>query len=111
MSSRPPWVRAAGEASASYTVTGTPFRCRTRASTRPPRPAPTMVTGVVMGRLRVLDRQLDYRSNNASTALERRSKAGMMEAMATTAHRSPRRTQALSREVIVQAAVDLLDAE
>ena len=35
----------------------------------------------------------------------------MMETMATTAHRSPRRTQALSRDVIVQAAVDLLDAE
>ena len=35
----------------------------------------------------------------------------MMETMATTAHRSPRRTQALSRDVIVQAAIDLLDAE
>jgi len=31
--------------------------------------------------------------------------------MATKAHRAPRRTQALSRDVIVQAAIDLLDAE
>jgi AcrR family transcriptional regulator len=31
--------------------------------------------------------------------------------MATTANRSPRRTLALSRDVIVQAAIDLLDAE
>jgi AcrR family transcriptional regulator len=35
----------------------------------------------------------------------------MMKPMATTAHRSPRRTPALSRDVIVQAAIDLLDAE
>ena len=33
-----------------------------------------------------------------------------MEVMATKAHRSPRRTQALSRDVIVQTAIDMLDA-
>ncbi len=35
----------------------------------------------------------------------------MMETMATKAHRSPRRAQALSRNVIVQTAIDMLDAE
>jgi AcrR family transcriptional regulator len=34
-----------------------------------------------------------------------------MEPMATTAHRSSRRALPLSRDVIVQAAIDLLDAE
>ena len=31
--------------------------------------------------------------------------------MATRSHRAPRRTQALSRDVIVTAAIEILDAE
>jgi AcrR family transcriptional regulator len=34
-----------------------------------------------------------------------------MEIMATKAHRAPRRTEALSRDVIVKAATEILDAE
>src|ERR1700761_4535743 len=34
-----------------------------------------------------------------------------MELMATKAQRAPRRTEALSRDVIVQAATEILDAE
>jgi AcrR family transcriptional regulator len=36
---------------------------------------------------------------------------GRMELMATKARRAPRRTEALSRDVIVQAATEILDAE
>src|ERR1700744_5390140 len=36
---------------------------------------------------------------------------GRMELMATKAQRAPRRTEALSRDVIVQAATEILDAE
>ncbi len=36
----PPWSRASGPASWSYTVTAMPCRCRTRAQVRPPGPAP-----------------------------------------------------------------------
>src|SRR6185312_10544508 len=43
-----PCVRVAEDASASYTVDGMPCTCSTRASSRPPRPAPMIVTGVVM---------------------------------------------------------------
>src|ERR1700691_1921126 len=85
-----------------------PCRCRTRASTRPPRPAPTTVIGVVIALPRNL---LDCYSNDASTSLERRSMCGRMELMATKARRAPRRTEALSRDVIVQAATEILDAE
>lgn len=42
--------------------------------------------------------------------LERRSRRVKMAAMATRTRRSQRRTEALSRERIVEAAVDLLDA-
>src|ERR1700723_1267323 len=85
-----------------------PCRCRTRASTRPPRPAPTTVIGVVIALSR---NPLDCYSNEASTRLERRSKCGRMELMMTKAQRAPRRTEALSRDVIVQAATEILDAE
>src|SRR5580704_6269253 len=84
-----------------------PCTCRTRASTRPPRPAPTTVTGVVIA---LPANSLDCYSNDASTRLERRSTCGRMELMATKAQRAPRRTEALSRDVIVQAAAEILDA-
>src|ERR1700728_2011547 len=85
-----------------------PFTCRTRARTRPPRPAPTTVTGVVIVLLRD---SLDCHSNDASTSLERQSKRGRMGVMATKSQRAPRRTEALSKEVIVKAATEILDAE
>src|SRR3984885_5479386 len=85
-----------------------PFRCRTRARTRPPRPAPTMVIGVVIVLLRT---SLDCHSNDASTHLERQSIRGTMGGMATKSQRVPRRTEALSRDVIVTAATEILDAE
>src|SRR6202161_4872358 len=85
-----------------------PCTCRTRASTRPPRPAPTTVIGVVIALSR---NPLDCYSNDASTSLERRSMCGRIELMATKARRAPRRTEALSRDVIVQAATEILDAE
>src|ERR1700722_10025513 len=85
-----------------------PFRCRTRARTRPPRPAPTMVIGVVIV---LLQSSLDCYSNDASTGLERQSKCGRMELMATKAQRAPRRADALSRELIVKDASEILDAE
>src|ERR1700723_1439309 len=85
-----------------------PCRCRTRASTRPPRPAPTTVIGVVIV---IFRNSLDCYSNDASTSLERRSTRGRMELMTTKARRAPRRTEALSRDVIVQAATEILDAE
>src|ERR1700733_13730755 len=84
-----------------------PFRCRTRARTRPPRPPPTTVTGVVIVLLR---NSLDCYSNDASTSLERQSMRGRMEVMATKSERAPRRTEALSRDVIVTAATEILDA-
>src|ERR1700691_1986157 len=85
-----------------------PFTYRTRARTRPPRPAPTTVTGAVIVLLR---NSLDCYSNDASTSLERRSICGRLKLMATKSQRAPRRTEALSRDVIVQAAADILDAE
>src|SRR6202035_5645759 len=85
-----------------------PFTCRTRARTRPPRPPPTTATGVVIVLLR---NSLDCYSNDASTRLERQSIRGTMEVMATKAQRAPRRTEALSRDVIVEAATEILDAE
>ena len=36
---------------------------------------------------------------------------GRMELMATKSQRAPRRTEALSRDVIVKAATEILDAE
>src|SRR3984957_9165937 len=85
-----------------------PCTCSTRARTRPPRPAPTTVIGVVI----VLSRNsLDRHSNDVSTSLERRSTRGRMELMTTNARRAPRRTEGLSRDVIVQAATEILDAE
>src|SRR5580692_337819 len=96
-----------------------PFTCRTRARTRPPRPAPTMVTGVVIVFLRNLldchsndaSTSLDYYSNEARASLERPSTRGRMGHMATKSGRAPRRMEALSREVIVKAATEILDAE
>ena len=54
---------------------------------------------------------LDCHSNDASTRLDRRSNRGRMELMASKAQRAPRRTDALSRELIVQAATEILDTE
>jgi len=43
--------------------------------------------------------------------MERRSIRGRMEPMATKSRRAPRRADALSRDVIVKAAAEILDAE
>src|ERR1700734_860936 len=96
-----------------------PCTCRTRARTRPPRPAPTTVIGVVIVLLQTLWITTPTRlaqvwianPNGAGTRLERPSMRGRMEVMATKAQRAPRRTEALSRDVIVKAATEILDAE
>ncbi len=48
MSRVPPCEREWGAVSCSKTVTGTPWCCRTRAQTRPPRPAPTIAIRAVV---------------------------------------------------------------
>jgi AcrR family transcriptional regulator len=53
---------------------------------------------------------LDCYSNDASTSLERQSIRGRMGFMPTKSQRAARRTEALSRDVIVQAATEILDA-
>src|ERR1700728_784026 len=83
-----------------------PCTCRTRARTRPPRPAPTMVIGVVMC-------SSETRWIATPMTLARvwsGDPYGRMELMATKSQRAPRRREALSRDVIVQTAAEILDA-
>src|SRR5690349_12694079 len=107
MSSRPPWPRTSAEASASQTVAGMPWTCRTRASVSPPRPAPTIVTEVAM---RWILRCRGVSGTVFQTPrLEHRSRYVKMRRMTTRPRHPERREDALSRERIVGAAVELLD--
>src|ERR1700689_4304921 len=83
-----------------------PCTCRTRARTRPPRPAPTMVIGVVM-----CSSETRWIATPMTLAqVWSGDPYGRMELMATKSQRAPRRREALSRDVIVQAAAEILDA-
>src|SRR5580698_2967577 len=86
-------------------VAGMPWTCRTRARMRPPSPAPTIVTGVVI--------MLSFRGRLeccSITILEHRSKYVKMGPMAARTQRAERRTDALSTDRIVAAAIEILDA-
>src|ERR1700677_111684 len=83
-----------------------PCTCRTRARERPPRPAPTIVTGVVM---MFLSRPTGTMFH--AYTLEHCSIRVKMVLMATKAQRTERRTDALSKERIVGAAIEILDAD
>src|SRR5580704_3246894 len=83
-----------------------PRTCRTRARVRPPRPAPMIVTGVVM--MMVLPRG-DW-NVVPRESLEQRSNHVKMVLMATRAQRAERRADALSKERIVADAIEILDA-
>src|ERR1700722_2624200 len=80
-----------------------PWTCSTRARVRPPSPAPTIVTGVII----VLPSKHDWNVVPISI-LEQRSKYVKMVLMTTKAQR---RTDALSKERIVEAAIGILDTE
>src|SRR6204780_677400 len=82
-----------------------PCTCRTRARIRPPRPAPTIVTGVVI--------MFPFMSIGTlfHTILEHRSKYVKMVFMATRTQRTERRTDALSKERIVETAIEILDTD
>src|ERR1700685_2726772 len=88
-------------------MTGMPCTCRTRARARPPRPAPTTVTGVV---IMLSERGLDCYSNKLAS-FGSTIQPWQNERMETKGQRAARRTSALSRELIVQAATEILDAE
>src|SRR3984885_8727421 len=83
-----------------------PCTCRTRARTRPPRPAPTMVIGVVM----CSSEPRWFATPMTLAQVWSGDPYGRMELMATKSQRAPRRREALSRDVIVQAAAEILDA-
>src|ERR1700729_1452604 len=82
-----------------------PWTCRMRARVRPPRPAPTIVTGVVM----VLPSEPGW-NDVPLIILEHRSIRVKMVLMATKSERAERRADALSKERIVEAAIEILDA-
>src|SRR5881397_784594 len=97
-----------------------PWTCRTRARVKPPRPAPTMAIVwwlVFMGFL--VSVRAERRASASHIHMDRRSKSNMErrsrvcqnEVMPRTRGRAPAggRVDALSREVIVGAAVALLD--
>src|SRR5689334_13543583 len=79
-------------------------RCRTRASVRPPRPAPTIVTGAVMSVLSELW------TVGPTPRLDRWSNCVKMMDMTTPAPRNTRRSDALSRDRIIAATIEVLDA-
>src|ERR1700729_3465731 len=83
-----------------------PCTRRTRARVRPPRPAPTIVTGVVI--------MFPFKLTGTlfqSFILEQRSNRVKMMLMATKAQRAERRADALSKERIVEAAIEILDTD
>src|SRR3954465_3816370 len=83
-----------------------PWTRRTRARARPPRPAPIIVTWVVIVVPRILYGTPFQRSNHGTPF-----QVCQDGRMARTSGRADRRTDALSRERIVQAAIEILDAE
>src|SRR3984957_19530601 len=93
-------------------VAGMPWTCRTRARVRPPRPAPTIVTGVVFMFLlsqRPVRRPIGTLFHDDS--LEQCSNYVKMVLMAAKTKRTERRTDALSKQRIVDAAIEILDAD
>src|SRR5580698_6550093 len=98
-----------------------PWTCRTRARVRPPRPAPTIVTGAVItcSSLPVIacpEMRLTrpWWRETAGTLfhrhiLEQRSRYVKMVVMAARMQRTGRRTDALSKERIVEATIGILD--
>src|ERR1700760_4986994 len=85
-------------------VAGMPFTCRTRARTRPPRPAPTMVTGVVMAApFGMVWNDVPY------TPIGTSFQSCQDKDMTTESPRTERRADALSKARIVEAAIGLLD--
>src|ERR1700733_5580907 len=85
-----------------------PCTCRTRARGRPPRPAPTIVTVVIV--MLLSDRvPAVIGTMFHESILEHRSIRVKMVVMANRAQRAERRTDALSRERIVEAAIGILD--
>src|SRR5580692_8474430 len=87
-----------------------PWTCRTRARVRPPRPAPTIVTGVIVMLLSNGVRAI-IGTMFHETILEHRSIRVKIVVMANRAQRAERRTDALSKDRIVEAAIEILDAE
>src|ERR1700722_9398843 len=83
-----------------------PWTCRPRARVRPPRPAPMIVTGAVMMFLP----QADWNAV-PQIIVEQRSKCVKMVLMAARTQRTGRRTDALSKERIVKAAIEILDTD
>src|SRR3984885_15390590 len=83
-----------------------PCTCRTRARIRPPRPAPTMVTGVV-----ICSPATRWIATPMTLAqVWSGDPYGRMQRMVAKSQRAPRRREALSRDVIVEAATEILDA-
>src|ERR1700691_108398 len=83
-----------------------PWACRTRARVRPPRPAPTIVTGVVI----MSPSEAGWNGVPLDNILEQRSSRVKMVRMAAKTQRTERRADALSKERIVEVAIEILDA-
>src|SRR3954470_15595882 len=82
------------------------WTCRTRASVSPPSPAPMIVTGVAMVGPSSLGTSLERRSSPQLGTMFQTCQDGCM---ATRKRPAERREDALSRERIVGAAIELLD--
>src|SRR5579859_7821537 len=87
-----------------------PWTCSTRARVRPPRPAPMIAIGVAMV-VPLPGFFPDSLERCSITMLEHRSKYVKMVSMAVKNKRAERRTDALSKERIVEAAIEILDAD
>src|ERR1700753_1340293 len=88
-----------------------PWTCRTRARVRPPRPAPMIVTGAVIVVLLSSEFLKSLGTSFHGSILEHRSRYVKMMLMTTRTKRAERRTDALSKERIVAAALEILDAD